>query len=215
MSALAVLSCHATYIPIDAKWPAKRATQILEAAGAAAVLTTQALVEGMDNELSRAVPDGIPVVLFEAAVASMGEAAKEGVNPALRRISVDDIQHVPHEARSMAYLIYTSGSTGKPKGVCCHHQGAMNTNMDLIERFDIGPMDRILALSSLSFDLSVFDVFATVAAGATLVVPSSRRAGDPSSPAGPTGPDPEEWLRLVEDRCDYLECYDVGLLVVM
>ena len=63
--------------------------------------------------------------------------------------------------RSMAYLIYTSGSTGKPKGVCCHHQGAMNTNMDLIERFDIGPMDRILALSSLSFDLSVFDVFAT------------------------------------------------------
>ena len=81
VSALAVLSCHATYIPIDAKWPAKRATQILEAAGAAAVLTTQALVEGMDNELSRAVPDGIPVVLFEAAVASMGEAAKEGVNP--------------------------------------------------------------------------------------------------------------------------------------
>ena len=72
--------------------------------------------------------------------------------------------------------------------------------MDLIERFDIGPMDRILALSSLSFDLSVFDVFATVAAGATLVVPSSRRAGDPSSPAGPTGPDPEEWLRLVEDH---------------
>ena len=113
---------------------------------------------------------------------------------------MDDIQHVPHEARSMAYLIYTSGSTGKPKGVCCHHQGAMNTNMDLIERFDIGPMDRILALSSLSFDLSVFDVFATVAAGATLVVPSSRRAGDPSSPAGPTGPDPEEWLRLVEDH---------------
>ena len=39
-----------------------------------------------------------------------------------------------------------------------------------------------------------------MAAGATLVVPSSRRAGDPSSPAGPTGPDPEEWLRLVEDH---------------
>ena len=46
VSALAVLSCHATYIPIDAKWPAKRATQIIEASGAAAVLTTQALVEG-------------------------------------------------------------------------------------------------------------------------------------------------------------------------
>ena len=200
ISALAVLSCHATYIPIDAKWPVKRAAQILEASGAAAVVTTQALVKRNDNELSRAIPEGVPVVLFEAATATMAEVAAGTANLATQRITLQDIRHAPHVARSTAYEIYTSGSTGKPKGVCCHHQGAMNTNMDLIERFDIGPMDRVLALSSLSFDLSVFDVFATMAAGATLVVPSARRAGDPASPAGPTGPDPEEWLRLVEDH---------------
>jgi len=99
-------------------------------------------------------------------------------------------------ARDMAYLIYTSGSTGTPKGVRCHHQGAMNTNIDLIERFDLTPNDRVLGLSSLSFDLSVFDVFAMSAAGGTLVLPTSRDVA--SGHAGATGPDPEEWLRLVD-----------------
>ena len=90
--------------------------------------------------------------------------------------------------RDMAYLIYTSGSTGVPKGVCCHHQGAMNTIEDLNERFQVGPQDRVLALSSLSFDLSVYDMFGMFAAGATMVIP-------PSSSMRP--PNPETWLRLM------------------
>ena len=90
--------------------------------------------------------------------------------------------------RDMAYLIYTSGSTGVPKGVCCHHQGAMNTIQDLNERFQVGPQDRVLALSSLSFDLSVYDMFGMFDAGATMVIP-------PSSSMRP--PNPETWLRLM------------------
>lgn len=84
----------------------------------------------------------------------------------------------------LAYVIYTSGSTGEPKGVMIDHRGAVNTVLDVNERFHVGPEDRVLALSSLSFDLSVWDVFGTLAAGATLVVPDADGAKDPEHWAG-------------------------------
>ena len=65
-------------------------------------------------------------------------------------------------------------STGVPKGVCCHHQGALNTLLALNERYAVGRADRVLALSSLSFDLSVYDVFGLLSAGASVVVPPSE-----------------------------------------
>jgi pyochelin synthetase len=80
----------------------------------------------------------------------------------------------------LAYVIYTSGSTGKPKGVMVEHGSAANTVADINQRFGIGPADRVLALSALSFDLSVYDVFGTLAAGAAVVLPSPAGAHDPA-----------------------------------
>jgi thioesterase domain-containing protein len=60
------------------------------------------------------------------------------------------------------------------------HRGAVNTIVDINERFGVGPEDRVLALSSLSFDLSVYDVFGTLAAGGTIVVPDASAARDPA-----------------------------------
>jgi epothilone synthetase B len=91
----------------------------------------------------------------------------------------------------LAYLIYTSGSTGLPKGVRCHHEGARNTILDLNSQFGIGASDRVLALSSLSFDLSVYDVFGMLEAGGAVVVPKA----DSVSP-----PDPEKWLELLRQE---------------
>ena len=81
-----------------------------------------------------------------------------------------------------------SGSTGLPKGVRCHHGGAMNTIRDLNAEFNVTQDDRVLALSSLSFDLSVYDIFGMLEAGAALVIP----------PAEYVSPDPEQWLDLVD-----------------
>ena len=91
----------------------------------------------------------------------------------------------------LAYLIYTSGSTGLPKGVRCHHEGARDTILDLNSQFGIGASDRVLALSSLSFDLSVYDVFGMLEAGGAVVVPKA----DSVSP-----PDPEKWLELLRQE---------------
>jgi non-ribosomal peptide synthetase component F len=67
----------------------------------------------------------------------------------------------------------------------------VNTCLDLNERFDVGASDRVLALSSISFDLSVYDVFGLLGAGASLVVPPH----DLISP-----PDPEIWLEIVSSH---------------
>lgn len=69
-----------------------------------------------------------------------------------------------------AYVIYTSGSTGKPKGVVINNQAVCNTLFDINERFDINSSDRILCVSSFGFDLSVYDVFGAILAGACVVL---------------------------------------------
>ena len=80
----------------------------------------------------------------------------------------------------LAYVIFTSGSTGVPKGVMIDHRGAVNTILDLNDRFGVGPEDRVLALSSLTFDLSVYDIFGTLAAGGTVVLPEPGGLRDSS-----------------------------------
>ena len=80
----------------------------------------------------------------------------------------------------LAYVIYTSGSTGLPKGVMIDHRGAVNTIVDINQRFGVGPADRVLALSSLSFDLSVYDIFGTLAAGGTIIMPDASATRDPA-----------------------------------
>ncbi len=71
----------------------------------------------------------------------------------------------------LAYVIYTSGSTGLPKGVMIDHRGAVNTILDVNQRFKVGDRDRVFALSALNFDLSVYDIFGMLAAGGAIVIP--------------------------------------------
>ena len=78
-----------------------------------------------------------------------------------------------------AYIIFTSGSTGKPKGVAISHRGAANTCFDINERFGVGAQDAVFAISNLAFDLSVYDIFGALAAGATLVMCSDEKTRDP------------------------------------
>ncbi|WP_341720837.1 amino acid adenylation domain-containing protein [Micromonospora sp. FIMYZ51] len=80
----------------------------------------------------------------------------------------------------VAYVIYTSGSTGSPKGVVVSHRAAWNTIDDINERYAVTEHDRVLALASLGFDLSVYDIFGLLAVGGALVVPDPERHNDPS-----------------------------------
>ncbi|WP_246843045.1 non-ribosomal peptide synthetase [Allokutzneria sp. NRRL B-24872] len=89
-------------------------------------------------------------------------------------------------ADRLAYVIFTSGSTGEPKGVEITHFAAMNTIADVNSRFEVTAADRVLAVSALDFDLSVYDVFGLLSAGGAVVLveEESRR-------------DARRWLELV------------------
>ena len=80
----------------------------------------------------------------------------------------------------LAYIIFTSGSTGTPKGVMVSHGAALNTIYDINQRFNVKPDDKMFALSALSFDLSVWDIFGALSAGATLVLPEDSARQNPT-----------------------------------
>ncbi|WP_338969044.1 amino acid adenylation domain-containing protein [Fusobacterium nucleatum] len=81
----------------------------------------------------------------------------------------NEINEIPYSPMDIAYTIYTSGSTGKPKGVVITHDSVLNTIIDINEKFSITEKDRIIGLSSMCFDLSVYDIFGSLISGATLI----------------------------------------------
>jgi amino acid adenylation domain-containing protein len=83
------------------------------------------------------------------------------------------------DGNNLAYVIYTSGSTGRPKGIAITHRGVANNIVDLAATLGLAPGERLLAGNSLSFDVSVVDLFAGWSSGATVVLPASLR--DPAT----------------------------------
>jgi amino acid adenylation domain-containing protein len=159
VATLAIMQSGAAFLPIPAETPKTRLEYLLDDAQVKIVLTQSWLDRRIEWPLSVAriavdLEDGHPID-----------------HAPLRRTQGQD---------DLAYVIYTSGSTGNPKGVMISHRGAVNTILDINRRFDVKPSDRVLALSSLSFDLSVYDVFGALAAGATIVIPESIAIRDPA-----------------------------------
>ena len=183
---LAVHQVQCAYLPMDARlWPEQRVKQVLRLSGAIAVVTQASLLASSSFNWLGHLEDEehIPVVSVQS----------EPPNDEVENGAGDDedqlIQSIPRsEPRDLAYLIYTSGSTGVPKGVCCHHLGASNTVDDINDLLCVGPEDRVLALSSLSFDLSVYDIFGPLSRGGAVVIPH---------PGSVSPPDPAEWLELL------------------
>ena len=96
-------------------------------------------------------------------------------------LSTDDAEHTAGKdihiefnsgasGKDIAYVIYTSGSTGVPKGVIITQDSVCNTIQDVNERFNVTSADRIIGISSYCFDLSVYDIFGSLSAMATLVI---------------------------------------------
>ena len=155
---LAVLKAGATYVPLDVQWPIERVQWILGSTRAALLVT-----------------DAAHALTEQAQVLVDGEREHQliAAQPATR-IPLDVDETRP------AYVIFTSGSTGTPKGVVIDHRGALNTIYDLNARLAVGADDRVLAISSFTFDLSVFDLFGLLAAGGAMVICPPAATRDPA-----------------------------------
>ena len=146
---LGILKAGGVYLPLDPAYPLQRRAYMLRDSGARVLLTERALLEGWDD-----LPGALRAVcLDEDLPGSGGSEAAVRVDPA-----------------HLAYLIYTSGSTGEPKGVGVAN-GAAADHFEAVHReFGLGPQDRVLQFASSSFDVSLEQIFATFAAGASLVL---------------------------------------------
>ena len=165
-AALAVLKLGAAYLPLDPDYPADRLRFMLQDSGATVVVETSSHPHPRDA--------GVAVVTLGAAD---DNAPAEPDAPNL---------DTPVSGSDVAYVIYTSGSTGAPKGVLVEHRNVANffAGMDATVVHD--PPGVWLAVTSLSFDISVLEVFWTLARGFTVVLQSEVRnatAGEPGAVA--------------------------------
>ncbi len=156
---LGILKAGGAYVPLDPTYPPERLAFML-ADSRAGIILTQSHLAG------RLPADGARVVRLDAEdeIPSGPEGdPQSGVGP-----------------ENLAYVIYTSGSTGRPKGVAIRHGGVLNNINDLNRRFRIGAEARVLALSSLSFDMCVYEVLGTLEAGGAVVMPEAAMLREPA-----------------------------------
>ncbi len=160
-SVLGVLATGAAYIPFDPSLPDERVATILEDSGASIVLICSEI------PLNTCIPYLDVRSLFN-------EPFSEAETP-----FISSWTGCSADGDSLAYVIYTSGSTGRPKGVMTGHQGAVNTVLDMNERFNVTASDRVFGLSALTFDLSVYDIFGPLAVGGAVVLPDADHLRNP------------------------------------
>ncbi|WP_440712828.1 amino acid adenylation domain-containing protein [Gordonia sp. FQ] len=124
--------------------------------------------------------DRIAFVLTDAAPALVLDA-ENAADPAAGFSAApltDDERGGPIAPESLAYVIYTSGSTGTPKGVGVEHRAIAEHLRAMDALGVVGPGDRMIQTSSVSFDASMFEIFATLTSGATLVLPRPKALTD-------------------------------------
>ncbi|HEX7241378.1 MAG TPA: amino acid adenylation domain-containing protein, partial [Longimicrobiaceae bacterium] len=150
LAVLAVLKAGGAYVPIDPAYPDERIGYLLRDSGTALVLT-QAQLAG------RFSAGDVPVLAVDALQAEL-DAAPAGAPGS--RVTPENL----------AYVIYTSGSTGLPKGVAVPHHAVVNLATDMAARLGLRPDDRLLNFASLSFDVSVEEIFTAWSTGAAVVL---------------------------------------------
>ncbi|WP_232792011.1 non-ribosomal peptide synthetase [Amycolatopsis sp. M39] len=156
VAVLGVLEAGMAFLPLDPDLPRERLRHLI-ARGELRTVLTQA-------DAAPELPDVRVVAVDRPA----------DLDPS------DEPPRVPVDPADLAYVIFTSGSTGTPKGVMIDHRGASGTVDAVNARFGVGPRDRVLAVSSLSFDLAVYDLFGLLAAGGTVVLPEHGRRREPA-----------------------------------
>ncbi|MEU6430655.1 non-ribosomal peptide synthetase [Microbispora sp. NPDC046973] len=163
---LAVWRAGGAYVPLDPGFPEDRLRFMREDAGIRLVLAGQ----GVESRLLDGVPD--VVELAQDGVPVAGWASGDGDAPAGGEVSAGGA------VGDLAYLMYTSGSTGRPKGVAVPHGAVVNLLESFASLLELTPRDAWLAVTTLSFDISVLELLLPLACGARVVVASGHETAD-------------------------------------
>jgi len=187
---LAILKAGAAYVPLDPAYPSDRLAYMAEDAKLGLLVTEASLVHAIDWPRSNSVLVDVDLALI-------------GAQPATPLASDPARDARPSDA---AYVIYTSGSTGKPKGVVVQHRAVVNFIDAMAREPGLKAGDRLVAVTTLSFDIAVLELLLPLAVGAEIVLASRDTAADSRalrSLIETTGADtmqatPSTWRLLIE-----------------
>ncbi len=150
IAVLGSLKAGVAFIPLDPAYPKERLLYMIKDSNVTMVITQQAIAKELQ-------PNGARLLCLDAGLELI--SGYPTTSPGIE-IAADNL----------AYVIYTSGSTGKPKGTMIQHRGWCNLGRAQQLLFNVGPGNRILQFSALSFDASVWEMVMALCSGATLVL---------------------------------------------
>lgn len=154
---LGVLKAGAAYLPLDPSYPEDRLDFMAEDSGVS-------LIVAQSDTKHLADPDKYRLLMSDGWESLNGYSTE----PPNTGITVEDL----------AYLIYTSGSTGKPKGVEIRHRNVVNLVEAMAQRPGVVADDTVLAITTISFDISIVEIFLPLSVGATIVIIDRQTAAD-------------------------------------
>jgi amino acid adenylation domain-containing protein len=146
------------YVPLDPVFPAARLAAMARGAGLRIIISDAA-----HRDLARSMADGAEVICVDDPATMAGPP----------------LAPVPVPAAALAYVIFTSGSTGQPKGVGIEHRGVTNLLASFRRALRLSSDDRFVAVTTLSFDMSVLELLLPLAYGADLVIATADEAREP------------------------------------
>jgi amino acid adenylation domain-containing protein len=152
---LASMKCGATYVPLDPTYPAERLAFMLADSGAKLLLASDRLV--LDFQ--------VPTLLLADALASAADYPTQAPT-------------VVVASTSPLYVLYTSGSTGQPKGVQVSHRNVVNFLHSMQQAPGISAADRLLAVTTISFDIAGLELYLPLLSGAIIVLADAATAKD-------------------------------------
>ncbi|MCW8126028.1 amino acid adenylation domain-containing protein [Microbulbifer halophilus] len=159
---LAILKSGAAYLPLDPYNPPERLQTILREARPRLLLTAAAVADRLPGgDWESLHLERLPLQDFAADNPGAGD------------------RRAPLRAQTPAYVIYTSGSTGRPKGVVIGHGGLANLLLAMADELKLTAADRLLAQTTLSFDVAALELFLPLLAGARVVMAGRDQARDP------------------------------------
>jgi amino acid adenylation domain-containing protein len=159
---LAVLKAGGAYVPLDPSYPEDRLAYMMQDSGVALLLTQSFVLPRMP------VPHGVQTLILDQTKNWLEDYAD--VNP-----------RQPLFPEHLAYAIYTSGSTGKPKGVMVPHGALSNFVASMTQAPGVSSQDRVLSLTTFSFDIFGLEIYVPLSIGARVVLTGQAINQDPDA----------------------------------